>query len=161
MGDIALTKQDVIALYGENFLKTIESIQQTNTTSAIIKGKINPLRQRKKRAVTADPMRIWPHGIIPYVISSNYTGEQRQIFKQAMRHWELHTCVTFVERTDETEYKKVVNSFFRFVKNFFSKFHTLCISYSPLSNAVVVRSWVKKATILKPSASAKTVTSSA
>ncbi|RMC11162.1 hypothetical protein DUI87_12075 [Hirundo rustica rustica] len=27
-------------------------------------------------------------------------GTQRAIFKQAMRHWEKHTCVTFVERTD-------------------------------------------------------------
>ncbi|GAB0192284.1 tolloid-like protein 2 [Grus japonensis] len=31
-------------------------------------------------------------------------GTQRAIFKQAMRHWEKHTCVTFVERTDEESF---------------------------------------------------------
>ncbi|KAL0616265.1 Tolloid-like protein 2 [Plecturocebus cupreus] len=29
---------------------------------------------------------------------------QRAIFKQAMRHWEKHTCVTFIERTDEESF---------------------------------------------------------
>lgn len=32
------------------------------------------------------------------------SGTQRAIFKQAMRHWEKHTCVTFVERTDEESF---------------------------------------------------------
>lgn len=31
-------------------------------------------------------------------------GSQRAIFKQAMRHWEKHTCVTFIERTDEESF---------------------------------------------------------
>jgi len=33
-----------------------------------------------------------------------FSGTQRAIFKQAMRHWEKHTCVTFVERTDEESF---------------------------------------------------------
>lgn len=32
------------------------------------------------------------------------SGSQRAIFKQAMRHWEKHTCVTFIERTDEESF---------------------------------------------------------
>lgn len=31
-------------------------------------------------------------------------GSQRAVFRQAMRHWEKHTCVTFLERTDEDSY---------------------------------------------------------
>lgn len=31
-------------------------------------------------------------------------GSQRAIFRQAMRHWEKHTCVTFLERNDEDSY---------------------------------------------------------
>lgn len=31
-------------------------------------------------------------------------GSQRAIFRQAMRHWERHTCVTFTERTAEESY---------------------------------------------------------
>ena len=34
----------------------------------------------------------------------SFSGTQRAIFKQAMRHWEKHTCVTFVERTDEESF---------------------------------------------------------
>uniref|UniRef100_A0A672P4E9 Metalloendopeptidase n=1 Tax=Sinocyclocheilus grahami TaxID=75366 RepID=A0A672P4E9_SINGR len=59
---------------------------------------------RRRRAATARPERVWPDGIIPYVISSNFSGSQRAIFKQAMRHWEKHTCVTFIERSTEESY---------------------------------------------------------
>uniref|UniRef100_A0A8C2GGB7 Metalloendopeptidase n=1 Tax=Cyprinus carpio TaxID=7962 RepID=A0A8C2GGB7_CYPCA len=57
-----------------------------------------------RRAATARPERVWPDGIIPYIISSNFSGSQRAIFKQAMRHWEKHTCVTFMERSTEESY---------------------------------------------------------
>ena len=30
-----------------------------------------------------------------------YVGGHKALFQQAMRHWENHTCVTFVERTPE------------------------------------------------------------
>ncbi|XP_021007731.1 tolloid-like protein 2 [Mus caroli] len=59
---------------------------------------------RVRRATTSRTERIWPGGVIPYVIGGNFTGTQRAIFKQAMRHWEKHTCVTFVERTDEESF---------------------------------------------------------
>uniref|UniRef100_A0A6I8N4Z4 Metalloendopeptidase n=1 Tax=Ornithorhynchus anatinus TaxID=9258 RepID=A0A6I8N4Z4_ORNAN len=59
---------------------------------------------RVRRATTSRSERIWPGGVIPYVIGGNFTGSQRAIFKQAMRHWEKHTCVTFIERTDEESF---------------------------------------------------------
>uniref|UniRef100_A0A4W3GTR3 Metalloendopeptidase n=1 Tax=Callorhinchus milii TaxID=7868 RepID=A0A4W3GTR3_CALMI len=59
---------------------------------------------RGRRAATSRPERVWPGGVIPYVIGGNFTGTQRAIFKQAMRHWEKHTCVTFVERSDEESF---------------------------------------------------------
>ncbi|KAE8590953.1 hypothetical protein XENTR_v10018256 [Xenopus tropicalis] len=59
---------------------------------------------RVRRAATSRTERIWPGGVIPYAIAGNFTGTQRAIFKQAMRHWEKHTCVTFVERTDEESF---------------------------------------------------------
>ncbi|XP_078731465.1 dorsal-ventral patterning tolloid-like protein 1 [Lampetra fluviatilis] len=61
-------------------------------------------RARPRRAATARPERIWPGGVIPYVIGGNFTGSQRAMFKQAMRHWERFTCVTFVERSEEESY---------------------------------------------------------
>uniref|UniRef100_A0A4X2JUW3 Metalloendopeptidase n=1 Tax=Vombatus ursinus TaxID=29139 RepID=A0A4X2JUW3_VOMUR len=59
---------------------------------------------RVRRATTSRAERIWPGGVIPFVIGGNFTGSQRAIFKQAMRHWEKHTCVTFIERTDEESF---------------------------------------------------------
>uniref|UniRef100_A0A8C5ZTN2 Metalloendopeptidase n=1 Tax=Marmota marmota marmota TaxID=9994 RepID=A0A8C5ZTN2_MARMA len=58
-------------------------------------------RPRSRRAATSRPERVWPDGVIPFVIGGNFTGSQRAVFRQAMRHWEKHTCVTFLERTDE------------------------------------------------------------
>ncbi|XP_036884507.1 bone morphogenetic protein 1 isoform X1 [Sturnira hondurensis] len=61
-------------------------------------------RTRSRRAATSRPERVWPDGVIPFVIGGNFTGSQRAVFRQAMRHWEKHTCVTFLERTDEDSY---------------------------------------------------------
>ncbi|XP_048459036.1 bone morphogenetic protein 1 isoform X3 [Rhincodon typus] len=61
-------------------------------------------KNRVPRAATSRAERIWPGGVIPYVIGGNFTGSQRAMFKQAMRHWEKHTCVTFIERVDEESY---------------------------------------------------------
>lgn len=41
---------------------------------------------------------------IQSVIQDFFPGSQRAIFRQAMRHWEKHTCVTFIERTTEESY---------------------------------------------------------
>ncbi|KAL2098307.1 hypothetical protein ACEWY4_007514 [Coilia grayii] len=61
-------------------------------------------RSRIPRAATSRAERIWPGGVIPYVIGGNFTGSQRAMFRQAMRHWEKQTCVTFIEKTDEESY---------------------------------------------------------
>uniref|UniRef100_A0A670J3I9 Tolloid like 1 n=1 Tax=Podarcis muralis TaxID=64176 RepID=A0A670J3I9_PODMU len=61
-------------------------------------------KKRFPRAATSRTERIWPGGVIPYVIGGNFTGSQRAMFKQAMRHWEKYTCVTFIERSDEESY---------------------------------------------------------
>ncbi|XP_049577209.1 dorsal-ventral patterning tolloid-like protein 1 isoform X2 [Syngnathus scovelli] len=61
-------------------------------------------KSRFPRAATSRAERIWPGGVIPYVIGGNFTGSQRAMFKQAMRHWEKQTCVSFIEKTDEESY---------------------------------------------------------
>lgn len=54
--------------------------------------------RRLPRAVTAKKERVWEYGVIPYEIDGNFTGTHKALFKQAMRHWENFTCITFVER---------------------------------------------------------------
>ncbi|KJH43151.1 astacin [Dictyocaulus viviparus] len=52
----------------------------------------------RKRAATARKERVWPDGVIPYVIAANFSGEHKNLFQRAMRHWENYTCVSFVPR---------------------------------------------------------------
>lgn len=54
--------------------------------------------ERPARAVTALKERIWDFGVVPYEIDANFSGDHRALFKQAMQHWENHTCLKFVER---------------------------------------------------------------
>lgn len=58
---------------------------------------------RTRRAATARQDRLWEYGVIPYQIEANFSGPHKALFRLAMRHWENHTCITFVERTPEHE----------------------------------------------------------
>ncbi|ESO03888.1 hypothetical protein HELRODRAFT_191792 [Helobdella robusta] len=59
----------------------------------------NVVKRRGKRAATAKYDRLWDYGVIPYEIEANFSGAHKTLFIQAMKHWENHTCITFVERT--------------------------------------------------------------
>ncbi|KAH0616082.1 hypothetical protein JD844_026913, partial [Phrynosoma platyrhinos] len=90
---------DRIRRFGSGF-------EQTNITKGRAAPTISESIERKRipRAATSRTERIWPGGVIPYAIGGNFTGSQRAMFKQAMRHWEKYTCVTFIERSDEESY---------------------------------------------------------
>uniref|UniRef100_A0A803WAR0 Metalloendopeptidase n=1 Tax=Ficedula albicollis TaxID=59894 RepID=A0A803WAR0_FICAL len=79
-----------------------QNITSKGRTTVKFSGKNE--KNRFPRAATSRTERIWPGGVIPYVIGGNFTGTQRAMFKQAMRHWEKYTCVTFIERSDEESY---------------------------------------------------------
>ncbi|KAM9456037.1 bone morphogenetic protein 1b isoform 1-T1 [Clarias gariepinus] len=121
MGDIALDKDDLFFFRRDWIGKELphSTSHSNNTVTAngnrVTDAATNRSRRtsefwdsvkisRRKRAATAKIERIWPDGVIPYIISANFSGSQRAIFKQAMRHWERHVCVTFVERTTEDSY---------------------------------------------------------
>ncbi|XP_010875827.1 bone morphogenetic protein 1b isoform X2 [Esox lucius] len=117
LGDIALDEEDLRLFKVDRILDlTHRTIQTFNHTDSKVNGsgssessrndtsphsRVSP---RRRRAATSRPERVWPDGVIPYVISGNFSGSQRAIFRQAMRHWEKHTCVTFIERTAEESY---------------------------------------------------------
>ncbi|KAM9538754.1 bone morphogenetic protein 1-like [Salvelinus alpinus] len=118
LGDIALDEEDLRMFKVDRILDVIQrSIQTFNDTDAVngslsSESSRNDMSldshgqgfRRRRRAATSRPERVWPDGVIPYVISGNFSGSQRAIFRQAMRHWEKHTCVTFIERTTEESY---------------------------------------------------------
>ncbi|KAM4579034.1 bone morphogenetic protein 1a isoform 1-T1 [Fundulus diaphanus] len=108
LGDIALDEEDLKSFKVDRIIdlaqRTVQIINHTDTDSANGSDPNRQGVQRRKRAATSRPERVWPEGVIPYVISGNFSGSQRAIFRQAMRHWEKHTCVTFIERTQEESY---------------------------------------------------------
>uniref|UniRef100_A0A669CKU5 Metalloendopeptidase n=1 Tax=Oreochromis niloticus TaxID=8128 RepID=A0A669CKU5_ORENI len=118
-GDIALDEEDLrmfqidrtIDLTQHTHMHTHSRQGHTSGSSRFPKsqsGKAGKngkfVKTRIPRAATSRAERIWPGGVIPYVIGGNFTGSQRAMFKQAMRHWEKQTCVTFIEKTDEESY---------------------------------------------------------
>uniref|UniRef100_A0A8C3JVJ4 Peptidase M12A domain-containing protein n=1 Tax=Calidris pygmaea TaxID=425635 RepID=A0A8C3JVJ4_9CHAR len=117
LGDIALDEEDlklfqvdrVVDLARRTVTRLPTNSSDTNATNPSPRPGHQPhnrgrQRARSRRAATSRPERVWPDGVIPYVISGNFSGSQRAIFRQAMRHWEKHTCVTFLERNDEDSY---------------------------------------------------------
>lgn len=107
LGDIALDEEDLRLFQVERVVdlahRTITRLP-TNSSGSPQARRRGRQRARSRRAATSRPERVWPDGVIPYVISGNFSGSQRAIFRQAMRHWEKHTCVTFLERNDEDSY---------------------------------------------------------
>ncbi|XP_028564239.2 bone morphogenetic protein 1 isoform X4 [Podarcis muralis] len=120
LGDIALDEEDLKMFQVDRVVDlTRHTIERTATNSSGNSSNstsMRPGRQqrrrwkqgrgqpRSRRAATSRLERVWPDGVIPYVISGNFSGSQRAVFRQAMRHWEKHTCVTFLERNDEDSY---------------------------------------------------------
>ncbi|KAG9354733.1 hypothetical protein JZ751_001446 [Albula glossodonta] len=116
LGDIALDEEDLrmfkvdrIVNVAQQTIRTVNHTGSETRSSANETGQSSMVQnrqglRRRKRAATSRPERVWPEGVIPYVISGNFSGSQRAIFRQAMRHWEKHTCVTFIERTQEESY---------------------------------------------------------
>ncbi|KAK2888337.1 bone morphogenetic protein 1-like isoform X1 [Channa argus] len=115
LGDIALDEDDLRMFKHTRSTESAQHTVQTNqtdtgnssTSNVSVSSNSAAVRRslhRVRRAATSRPERVWPDGIIPYVISGNFSGSQRAIFRQAMRHWEKHTCVTFTERTTEESY---------------------------------------------------------
>ncbi|XP_050973618.1 bone morphogenetic protein 1a [Labeo rohita] len=113
LGDIALDEEDMRMFKVDRIVnlaeRTVTILNHTDAGSLSNETNTNNTvssrgSYRRKRAATSRPERVWPEGVIPYVISGNFSGSQRAIFRQAMRHWEKHTCVTFIERTVEESY---------------------------------------------------------
>uniref|UniRef100_A0A8C6UAK3 Metalloendopeptidase n=1 Tax=Neogobius melanostomus TaxID=47308 RepID=A0A8C6UAK3_9GOBI len=105
LGDIALDEEDLRLFKVDRIIDMARrTVQIFNHTGRRRSNSNRQSSSRRKRAATSRPERVWPEGVIPYVISGNFTGSQRAIFRQAMRHWEKHTCVTFIERTQEESY---------------------------------------------------------
>ncbi|XP_013067334.2 tolloid-like protein 1 isoform X2 [Biomphalaria glabrata] len=101
IGDIALDAEDRHVVQG-NFQKDYVSRSVSNNRNKKMPNTPEVKRRRKskrnKRAATSVRDRLWDYGVIPYQIEPIFTSETKVLMKQAMKHWENYTCITFIER---------------------------------------------------------------
>ncbi|XP_050811949.1 hatching enzyme 1.2-like [Gopherus flavomarginatus] len=74
----------------------------------LYEGDITPKRHRNA-IVCPFNWCFWPKSsnglvVIPYVISSSYTNEEKALIVGAIQEYETLTCIHFVDRTTETDY---------------------------------------------------------
>ncbi|MDE0435497.1 MAG: M12 family metallopeptidase [Bryobacterales bacterium] len=62
---------------------------------------------RNKISVTSSKEKLWPGGIVPYVIDPELTNPH---VPDAIRHWEQNTPIRFVERTDQPNWVRFTPS---------------------------------------------------
>ncbi|CAH1249111.1 BMP1 [Branchiostoma lanceolatum] len=67
-------------------------------------AKKKPGKSRPTRAVTSLPERLWPNATVPYTISEKFDSNLIRLIRQAMDHWEQHTCIRFTEHSREKDY---------------------------------------------------------
>ncbi len=57
-----------------------------------------------KRAAVSDSIRLWPGGIVPYVVSSYAPESIAKRISSAILHWESNTCLRFAPRTTQKDF---------------------------------------------------------
>lgn len=82
LGDIALDEEDMRMFKVDRIVdavqRTVINLNRTETandTSPLAPGSNQQASRRRKRAATSRPERVWPEGVIPYVISGNFSGK--------------------------------------------------------------------------------------
>ncbi|KAK2093790.1 Bone morphogenetic protein 1 [Saguinus oedipus] len=119
LGDIALDEEDLKAFQVQKAADLRQRTTHRSSFKAAGKpGADGPSLQEHQRAASEGSLReverqisqtaggneVAPPGHRGNLASFLLAGSQRAVFRQAMRHWEKHTCVTFLERTDEDSY---------------------------------------------------------
>ena len=64
---------------------------------------------KQKRAASRDPTDLWPNARVPYQFSSGIGNDLRLSIRNAMDHWEDHTCLRFTFRNGQSDYVEYVN----------------------------------------------------
>ncbi|XP_069957441.1 zinc metalloproteinase nas-13-like [Cherax quadricarinatus] len=66
---------------------------------------------RTRRNAVISVSRLWPNGIIPYIISSSYDMLERGTIAMAIDHFHKNTCVRLVPRTTQKDYIHILKSY--------------------------------------------------
>ncbi|XP_042892083.1 zinc metalloproteinase nas-4-like [Penaeus japonicus] len=55
-----------------------------------------------------NPQKVWPSGVIPYVISATYSSQERAVIARAMSEYHQKTCIRFVPRASHRDYVHIL-----------------------------------------------------
>ncbi|KAM7164064.1 hatching enzyme 1.2-like [Macrochelys suwanniensis] len=85
-----------------------KGVLKWGSKTRLYEGDITPKRHRNA-IVCPFNWCFWPKSsnglvVIPYVISSSYTREEKALIVGAIQEYETLTCIHFVDRTTETDY---------------------------------------------------------
>ncbi|XP_055948393.1 zinc metalloproteinase nas-15-like [Argiope bruennichi] len=61
----------------------------------------------KDRYATTHKGLRWPNGIVPYILDEIYSESDIELIRSTMDKFEKHTCIKWVERTDEDDYVEI------------------------------------------------------
>lgn len=99
-GDMVLgSTKDLLHGNGEMIINSINQFGTLSEFSELNAADIHPngfYKDRRKRH--------WPNGVVPYVITSDFNSQNRQIIRRAMETIESAANIRFVERSGQTNY---------------------------------------------------------
>lgn len=87
---------------GDIILGTDEELSATQQDSPFGGADPEEPGEQSRGLVISDERHRWPQGVIPYQIADNLPNKERVPF--AIAHWEKHTPIRFVKRTNERNY---------------------------------------------------------
>ncbi|XP_046854243.1 zinc metalloproteinase nas-14-like [Xenia sp. Carnegie-2017] len=61
----------------------------------------NNVRFRRKRNVVANKVKLWPDGVIPYIIDDTVDTPVRKRIRRAFRHISKRSCISFIPRMEK------------------------------------------------------------
>ncbi|XP_063676687.1 dorsal-ventral patterning tolloid-like protein 1 isoform X1 [Bolinopsis microptera] len=89
---------------GNNEIPSEHSLQCDQNDDIYDPSPVRILNTRRKRAVSSETSKLWPYGIIPYVIEPGIPDDIVKTLKDAMHHWSEETCIRFIKRSREHDY---------------------------------------------------------
>ncbi|XP_075699578.1 embryonic protein UVS.2-like [Rhinoderma darwinii] len=96
-----------------DFVDIFSKIAEGNKDSNLTMHEGDIILKRGRNAISCIEC-LWPKSLgtvnVPYVLSSVYDFQQKNLFNTAMQEFETLTCVRFVPRTSETDYVNIVST---------------------------------------------------
>ena len=93
---------------GDIVLGRVEDLERRPPLAELGKSTDKALLNRRGLSPIAQEY-LWPEGVLPYVIDTDVSAEQRQNIEAAIRAWNDNTVISLVARTAEVNYVRFSN----------------------------------------------------